>query len=90
MSLDGILHLEVQDHPFSGEEFGNFIEGILGRMQPFPLPNSVLVMDNTSIHIVSGIWEMIEGRWRAHWSLYGSEEMSSCVQLGPHVTGQLI
>ena len=55
MSLDGILHLEVQDHPFSGEEFGNFIEGVLDRMQPWPLPNSMLVMDNASIHKVSGI-----------------------------------
>jgi hypothetical protein len=62
MSLDGILHLEVQDHPFSGEDFGNFIEGVLDRMHPFPLPNSVLVMDNASIHKVPGIREMIEGR----------------------------
>lgn len=62
MSLDGILHLEVQDHPFSGEEFGNFIEGVLDRMQPFPFPNSVLVMDNASIHRVPGIQEAVEGR----------------------------
>ncbi|KAF8868603.1 hypothetical protein BD779DRAFT_1397140, partial [Infundibulicybe gibba] len=55
MSLDGILHLEVQDHSFTGEEFCNFIEGVLGQMQPWPLPNSVLIMDNASIHKVPGI-----------------------------------
>jgi hypothetical protein len=62
MSLEGILHLEVQDHPFSGEDFSNFIEGVLDRIHPFPLPNSVLVMDNASIHKVPGIQEMIEGQ----------------------------
>ena len=29
-------------------------------MQPWPLPNSVLVMDNAAIHRVDGVREMIE------------------------------
>jgi hypothetical protein len=59
LSLDGILHLEVLDHSFSGKEFADFVEGVLNQMQPWPLPNSVLVMDNASIHKVPGIREMV-------------------------------
>jgi hypothetical protein len=62
LSLDGILHIEVLDHSFTGEEFGNFIEGVLDQMQPWPLPNSVLVLDNARIHKVPGIREMVEER----------------------------
>ena len=62
MSLDGILHLEVSDHPFNGEEFTQFVVGVLDRMQPWPLPNSVLVIDNASIHHVPGIRELVEAR----------------------------
>ena len=70
LSLDGIIHLEVLDHPFNGEEFGDFIEGVLDQMQPWPLPQSVLVMDNVSIHKVPGIREMVEEQWvitQFHW-----------------------
>jgi DDE superfamily endonuclease len=63
LSLAGILHLEVLDHSFTGEEFTDFIESILDCMQPWPLPNSVLVMDNASIHKVAGIHEMVEERY---------------------------
>lgn len=62
LSLDGILHMEVLDHSFSGEEFIDFVSGLLNQMQPWPLPNSVLVMDNASIHKVDGICEMVEER----------------------------
>ena len=31
-------------------------------MQPYPLPNSVLVMDNTIIHHFNGIQELVEAR----------------------------
>ena len=60
LSLDGILHLEVLDHSFTGDEFCDFVEGVLDQMQPLPLPNSVLVLDNASIHKISGLQEMVE------------------------------
>lgn len=62
LSLDGILHLEVLDHSFTGEDFHNFVSGVLDQMQPWLMPNSVLVMDNASIHKVPGIREMVEQR----------------------------
>ena len=61
LSLDGILHVEVLDHPISGADFLVFIQGLLKCMQPWPLPNLVLVMDNnTMIHWVDSVQEMIE------------------------------
>jgi len=62
ISLDGVIHLEVIDHAFNGHEFANFVRGLLDQMQPWPLPNSVLVMDNARIHKVLGIREMVEER----------------------------
>jgi hypothetical protein len=63
LSLDGVLHLEVLDHSFTGEEFRDFVTGVLDQMQPWPMPNSVLVMDNASIHKVPGIRDMVEQRY---------------------------
>ncbi|OJA10038.1 hypothetical protein AZE42_13231 [Rhizopogon vesiculosus] len=68
LSLDGTLHLEVLDHSFTGEEFQDFVTGMLNQMQPWPMPNSVLVMDNASIHKVLGICDMVE-QWCGTWSI---------------------
>ena len=61
LSLDGILHLEVIENGVTGTTFRCFIEGLLPRMNKWPLPNLVLVIDNTSIHKVDGICELVEG-----------------------------
>jgi hypothetical protein len=53
----------VLDHAFTGDEFIDFIQGVLDRMQPWPLPNSVLVVDNASIHRVPGIRDIVEERY---------------------------
>jgi DDE superfamily endonuclease len=60
LSLDGVLHLEVVENAVTGDVFRRFIEGLLPRMNKWPLPNSVLVIDNASIHKVAGIRELIE------------------------------
>jgi transposase len=62
LSLDGILHLEVVENAITGEDFCHFVEGLLPRMNEYPLPNSVLVIDNASIHKVAGVREMVEER----------------------------
>jgi hypothetical protein len=62
LSLDSILHVEVFDHAITGADFRLFVAGLLDRMQPWPLPNSVLIMDNAAIHKVDGVREMIEER----------------------------
>ena len=60
LSLDGILHLEVLENAITGEDFRQFVEGLLPRMNEWPLPNSVLIIDNAAIHKVEGICEMVE------------------------------
>ena len=60
LSLDGILHLEVVENAVTGAAFRRFVEGLLPRMNKWPLPNSVLVVDNASIHKVAGIRELVE------------------------------
>jgi len=39
-----------------------FVDGLLDHMNPWPQKNSVVVMDNASIHKVEGIRELIENR----------------------------
>ena len=55
LSLDGILHLEVVENAITGNIFHQFIQGLLPQMNEWPLPNSVLVVDNTATHKVAGI-----------------------------------
>lgn len=63
LSLDGILHLDIQDRSYNAELFENFIDGLLDNMNPFPARNSVVVMDNCSIHKSAGLRAMIEERF---------------------------
>ena len=62
LSLDGILHLEVVENAVTGSAFRQFVEGLLPQMNKWPLPNSVLIVDNASIHKVAGIRELVEER----------------------------
>ena len=47
---------------FNTELFMDFIRNLLGKMQPFPNPNSVIVMDNCAIHKAPEIRELIKAR----------------------------
>jgi DDE superfamily endonuclease len=60
ISMDGILHLEVLENAITGNDFFRFVQGLLPCMNKWPLPNSVLVVDNASIHKVAGIRELVE------------------------------
>ena len=62
LSLDGILALEITEGSFTKFKFAEFIDGLLTRMNPFPEPNSVIVMDNCKIHKSELIQEMIRER----------------------------
>lgn len=44
------------------EDFNAFVDGLLDEMNPFPEKNSVLVMDNASIHKSPELRDMIESR----------------------------
>ena len=60
MSLDGVLHLAIQDQPYTAVEFNSVIEALLSNMNQFLQPNSVIIMDNASIHKSPELHQMIE------------------------------
>ncbi|CDO78009.1 hypothetical protein BN946_scf184664.g6 [Trametes cinnabarina] len=62
LSLDGIIALDVFETSLTAEKFTLFIEMVLDCMNPFPQRNSVLVMDNASIHHAEGLRELVEAR----------------------------
>jgi transposase len=60
MSLEGILHCDIEVGAYTAEAFNHFIEALLTKMNPFPQPNSVLVMDNAPIHKSNQLVQMCE------------------------------
>lgn len=71
LSLDGILHLDVQKGSYNTICFNEFVGGLLDHMNPFPHRNSVIVMDNTSAHKSDDLRDYVEARYvmpciRAH------------------------
>ena len=67
ISLDrGFLHCEIVEGSFHAEMFVLFIQNLLEHMEPFPGPNSVIVMDNCRIHKSPYIQELI----RTWYGLY--------------------
>jgi len=59
---DGILHCSVVEGSFCTDSFMTFIQRLLDNMEPYPAPNSVIVMDNCQIHKHPDIIELIESR----------------------------
>jgi putative effector of murein hydrolase LrgA (UPF0299 family) len=62
MSLDGILFCDIQVGAYTADAFNHFAQALLARMNPFPQPNSVLVMDNASIHKSNQLIQLCEQR----------------------------
>lgn len=61
ISLDGVLHLDILTRSWTADEFWPFVEVLLGRMNPYPQKNSVLVLDNASAHHFEDLQELVEG-----------------------------
>ena len=62
ISLDGILTVKIVEGSYDSDSFARFIDGLLYHMNPFPGPNSVIIMDNCRIHKSDLVREIIEGR----------------------------
>ncbi len=62
ITLDGIIECKIVEGSFDTKLFMAFIKDVLAKMQPFPSPNSVIVMDNCKIHKSPEIKELIESR----------------------------
>lgn len=63
ISLDGIFFCHIVEGSFNTARFKISIEALLDQTQPYPGPNSVIVMDNCCIHKVPDITELIESRY---------------------------
>ena len=50
IGINGYLEYEIFHGSFTSERFENFIVKLLPKMNRFPLPRSVLVMDNVATH----------------------------------------
>jgi hypothetical protein len=55
--------VDIVQGSFNKVSFARFIDGLLGQMNPFPGPNSVILMDNCRIHKSETILEMIRERY---------------------------
>ena len=62
LSLDGTLYLTAQRDAYKSDDFMCFIRGLLNVMNPYPARNSIIVMDNASIHKAATLRPMIEER----------------------------
>jgi len=62
LSLDGVLHLDVQECAYNTQLFTEFVDGLLDKMNPFPEPKSVIVMDHASMHKSADLRALVEAR----------------------------
>lgn len=60
--MEGMIECMIIEGSFNTELFTQFIGDLVAKMQPFPAPNSVVVMDNCRIHKAPEIRELIESR----------------------------
>ena len=59
LSLDGIISVSIVQGSFNYDSFGDFIDGLLDSMSPFPGQNSVIIMNNCRIHKCEEVLERI-------------------------------
>ena len=62
LSLDGTLYLTAQEGAYTSDDFVCFVSSLLDAMNPYPARNSVIIMDNASIHKAACLRPMIEQR----------------------------
>jgi hypothetical protein len=58
ITVDGIIYSHIKLGGYNGDQFIQYLEGLLSVMNPYPAPRSVLVLDNCSIHHVEGVEEL--------------------------------
>ena len=63
LALDGILHADIQEGAYTADSFNHFISSLFICMNPYPGPQSVLVMDNASIHKSGELAQMCHERY---------------------------
>lgn len=62
LSLDGIIHVRIIPGSFDGPAFSSFLRSLVLVMNPWPGKNSVLILDNSSIHHVQEVEDIASSR----------------------------
>ncbi|KAF9495358.1 hypothetical protein BDN71DRAFT_1351164, partial [Pleurotus eryngii] len=60
LSINSIIYSHIIIGSFNGEQFLAWLQGVLNVMNPYPAPQSVLILDNCHIHHVEGVAELCE------------------------------
>ncbi|KAF8223646.1 hypothetical protein L208DRAFT_1315759, partial [Tricholoma matsutake] len=60
--IRGIIYSHIKTGSYNGEQFLDWLEGLLQVMNPYPAPHSVLILDNCRMHHVEGVAEMCKER----------------------------
>jgi hypothetical protein len=58
ITVDGILYSHIKIGGYDGDEFMEYLDGLTAEMNPYPAPQSVLVIDNCRIHHVVRVEEL--------------------------------
>jgi len=62
ITVDGLIYSHIKVGGYNGEQFLEYLDGLMDQMNPYPAPRSVLVIDNCRIHHVFGVEELCESR----------------------------
>jgi hypothetical protein len=63
ITTEGIIYSHIKIGSYNGDQFMDWLEGLLQVMNPYPAPKSILVIDNCRIHHVEGVEEMCANRY---------------------------
>jgi hypothetical protein len=63
ITVDGIIYSHIKTGGYDGDNFIQYIEGLLTVMNPYPGPQSVLIIDNCQTHHVDSIKEMCAAQY---------------------------
>ena len=72
---EGVLHCDILEGSFDTTSFYRFIKHTLDLMQPFPGPNSVIVIDNCKIHNHPDIQNLIDSQSVSHCFSFITDSM---------------
>ncbi len=72
LTVNGIIYSHIKEGAYNGDQFMAWLEGLLEVMNPYPAPNSVLILDNCRIHHVEGVEELCAQRWGQIIPFYNS------------------
>jgi transposase len=62
ITVDGIIYSHIKEGSYNGDQFLEWLDGLLHVMNPYPARHSVLILDNCRIHHVEGVEERCEER----------------------------